>query len=235
MVTFNNMYDISGLVGILNLAKESVQSFFTQRKAVSDKAWEEVVLALDKLSELTTLHVRAVAEVTAPILNTGDIAETSRRYSLLINNPDFPQGYGTARGILAATRNIRTFQEPPVQEMVRAVLDDLYEFQYGVFTLGWDSYHVSDAIAECARIAANQPSDQRQIQGAGVPLILSYKELFKNGPTESIPEQTNSVSDIIKLVQAWCLAWQRYTQRKLYGGRGLNYSIGQLRMQRHDT
>jgi hypothetical protein len=220
------------LIGILKLAKETVGSFFAHRQTVANKAWDGVVLALDKVSELTTLHVKAVAEVTAPILSNGDIGETSRRYNLLINNPDFPQGYGEARGILDAAKRIPAFRDPAIQEMIRAVLQDLYEFQYGVFTLGWDSYHVSDAIAECARVAASSQVDPDQIALAGDPLIKSYTYLFEDESTQGIPARTNSISELIGLVKAWCQAWQRYIQRSLYGGRGLNYSIGQLRMQR---
>ncbi len=224
---------MSDILEILKFAKETVGSFFTQRKAVSDKAWDEVVLALDKLTELTTLHAKAVAEVTAPILTGSDIAETSRRYSLLVNSPDFPQGYGTARGILEATRDIRAFEDPSIQEKIRAVLSCLYEFQYGVFTLGWDSYCVSDAIAACARVAANQQPDSDQIARAGAPLIHSYTSVFKDAPTRDVPEQITTLPDLIRLVQAWCQAWQRYIQQRLYGGRGLNYSISQLRMQHY--
>jgi hypothetical protein len=159
--------------------------------------------------------------------------ETSRRYGLLINNPDFPQGYGAIRGILEATRNIRALQNASLQEKVRAVLDHLYEFQYGVFTLGWDSYHVSDAMSQCARVAADPESTPDRIAEAGSPLINSYRNLFKDSPTQDLPERTTTIADLTMLVQLWCQAWQRYIQRRLYGGRGLNYAIGQLKMQQY--
>jgi len=224
---------MSDFLELLKIAKDTVDSFFTQRKAVSSKAWEEVVLALDKLTELTTLHIKTVVEVNAPLLTFGDIAETSRRYSLLVNNPDFPQGYGTIRGILEATHAIRTFQGASTQEKVKAVLNDLFEFQYGVFTLGWDSYHVSDAIAACARIAGNPQSNADEIEHAGAPLILSYTNLFKDAPMHTTSQRTTSIPELISLVQTWCREWQRYIQRKLYDGRGLNYSVSQLRMQHY--
>jgi hypothetical protein len=220
------------IVGILKIAKESVEGFLSQRKDLANKAWDEVALALDKLSELTTLHIKAVAEVTAPIVNDGDIAETSLRYKLLINNPDFPQGYGIARGILEAARKNRTFQDASTKEKIQAVLDDLYHFQYGVFALGWDSYKVSDAIADCARIASNPQADLDQIARAGDPLVHSYGQLFGNS-LPGIPARATSITELISLSQRWCEAWQRYVQQMLYGGRGLNYSIGQLRMQRY--
>ena len=64
---------MSDIIEILKLAKDAVTSFVTQRHAATEKAWDQVVVALDKLSELTTLHTRAIDEVTAPLLNAETI------------------------------------------------------------------------------------------------------------------------------------------------------------------
>ena len=224
---------MSDVIEILRLAKKQIESFFTQRRLVAEKSWEEVILALNTLSELSNHHVKAVAEVTAPILEGGDLIETSRRYDLLVNNPDFPQGYDMVRGVLAATRSLPTFREASVQEKVRAVIDALYKFQYGVFTLAWDSYHVADAFREAARVAAREQPSADDVAGAAAPFIKTFTELFPDASNARPPKPPTTTAEMIAFLQWWCRSWQRYVQNTLYGGHGLNSAIGQLKMQRH--
>jgi hypothetical protein len=225
---------MSDIIELLKLAKGAITSLVTQKSAISNKAWDQVVLALDKLSELTTLHVKAINEVTAPVLDTADLLETSRRYSLLVNNPDFPQGYGALRGIVEGARGLSAFQDPHLQQRIRAVLDELYEFQYGAFRLDWDSYHIAAAFAEAARLiqSPQQPSPDEIAQKAA-PFLHSYSGLFKEAPNSHVEEPTTT-PEFVALVQTWCRAWQQYVQKRLYGGRGLNYAISQLKMQHYE-
>ncbi len=224
---------MSDLIAILGFAKDTVQAFFTQRRAVAEKSWDEVALALDTLSQLSNHHVKAIAEVTAPLLNRGDLVETSQRYGLLVNNPDFPQGYDMVRGLLAATRTLPAFREPAVQLKVQAVIEALYNFQYGAFTLAWDSYHVADAFADAARIAAEQQPAPEDVTRAAHPFIETFTGLFKPGPDEFNSPPPATLDALVALLQSWCKSWQRYVQRTLYEGHGLNSAIGQLRMQRY--
>ncbi len=224
---------MSDVIEILKLAKKTVDSFSTQRKSVTEKPWEEVALALDKLTELSSHHVKAVAEVTAPILSGGDLIETSRRYGLLVNDPFFPLGYDMIRGILVATRGIPTFQDPSLQEKMKAVFDKLYSFQYGVFTLAWDSYRVADAFAEAAQVAAHQQPSSDDIARAAAPFIKTFTGLFQDASEHAISKRPTTVADLVALLKSWCQSWQRHVQRTLYGGQGLNSAISQLKMQRY--
>ena len=217
---------------ILNLAGNIVGAFFTHRRAVTEKSWDELTLALDKLGELSAQHVKAVAEVTAPIIGKGDLIETSRRYSLLANNPDFPSGYDAIRGVLVATRNIPAFRDPPFQEKVRAVIDELYKFQYGVFTLAWDSYRVANAFSDAALIAAREQPSGSEIARVAAPFINTFTGLFEEISGNSEPPPPETVADLISLLARWCQSWQRYVQKTLYGGEGLNSKISQVKMQR---
>jgi hypothetical protein len=194
----------------------------------TDKTREHVNLALDHLADLINSHVKAVQDVTEPLLVREDIAETATRYRLLVNNPEFPQGYGTVRGTLEDARTLPAFQDPSLIDKIKAVLHELYNFQYGVFTLGWDSYGVSDAIAECAQVVANQHASPADFQRAAGPLVSTYRNLFKEPGSD--PELPPTSHGLIRLVTLWFQTWQRYVQRTLYGGRGLNYAISQLRM-----
>ena len=44
--------------------------------------------------------------------------------------------------------------------------------------------------------------------------------------------QIETVEDLVKLVSRWCSEWQRFVQRTLYGGRGLDFTIGKLELER---
>ena len=222
---------MSDIIEILRLAKKPIESFFTQRRLVAEKSWEEVILALNTLSELSNHHVKAIAEVTAPILNRGDLIETSRRYDLLVNNPDFPQGYDMIRGVLAATRSLPTFREASVKEKVQAVIDASVKFQYGAFTLGWDSYHVADAFREAARVAADEQPSADDVVRVTAPFIQTFTGLFQNASDARPPKPPTTTAEMIAFLQWFCRSWQRYVQNTLYGGQGLNSAIGQLKMQ----
>ncbi|MDM0053508.1 hypothetical protein, partial [Variovorax sp. J22R115] len=69
-------------VGLLKLAKESIESIFNRVSTAREKPWEGLTFALDRLTELVTLHVKAVAEVVTPLLNEANLPETARRYDV---------------------------------------------------------------------------------------------------------------------------------------------------------
>jgi hypothetical protein len=222
---------LTDIIEILRLAKDAVTSLVTQRNAAAGRAWDQVAVDLDKLSELATLHTKAIDAVTAPLINEGDLVKTSRLYNLLANNPDFPQGYGLILGALDATKDLKPFHKPELQERVKAVLDELYKFQYGAFRLDWDSYQIADAFAQSARLFADNGSSD-QISQAAAPFIHSHAGVFGQ-PADSLPNAPATPTELALLLQSWSKSWQRYVQNTLYGGRGLNYAIGQLKMQQY--
>jgi hypothetical protein len=46
---------VDDLVGLLKLAKESVESIFNRVSTAHEKPWDELTFALDKLTELVKL------------------------------------------------------------------------------------------------------------------------------------------------------------------------------------
>lgn len=222
-------------------AKETVQSLLSQWMTAREKSWEELILALDALSELSSDHVKAVAQVTAPILADGDLVETSRRYDLLVNNPDFPLGYGKIRGVLDGVLLVPAFRDPMLQERVRAVRDNLLTFQFAVFTLEWDSYKVADAIAEAARVSAMDDPSESKIEEIADLFLKTFTEVFREATNKQRdPEALKTIEELITLLQQWFTSWQRHVQRSLHGGLplrpgearsdGLGMAIGQLKM-----
>ena len=225
---------MSDLIEILKLAKETVGSLVGRKRVVAEKSWDDILLALDKLSDLSNQHVKAVAEVTGPLLANGNLLETSRRYNQLVNNPDFPQGYDEIRGILVAARKLPIFKDEAIQDHIRNVLDQLSKFQYAVFTKQWDSYRVADAVAEAAGLATCQEDvSPDSIARASKPFTSTFTGLFQEGTEPPIEDPPTTKEGLVALVQRWAQSWQRHVQRTLYGGKGLNSAIAQLKMQRH--
>jgi hypothetical protein len=202
-------------------------------RVAAEKAWDDVVMALGKLSELSSRHVKAVAEVAGPILTERNLLETSRRYSQLVNDDDFPVGYDEVRGILAATKSLPPFKAADIQALVQNVIARLQKFQLGVFTIRWDSHHVADAVAEAARVASSG-ADVSPDEIARAAQLFS--ELFTKLFQEPVPQLADPPTKdaLVDLVQRWFQSWQRHVQRSLYGGVGLNSAIAQLKMQRHN-
>lgn len=223
---------MSDLTGFLTLAKQTVADLIARRRAKIENSWDDVVATLDTLSELSNHHVKAIAEVTAPLVVEQNLLETSRRYAVLVNNPDFPQGYDEVRGILAAMRSLSTFEAATIQERIRTVIDRLTEFQYGVFTISWDSYRVCDAVAEAAKAITDPAPSAELIQQISQPFFTTFTGLFEETtpPFNGVPATKEA---LVGFLQRWFQSWQRHVQRTLYGGKGLNSAIAELKMQRH--
>ena len=228
------------LLGYLTLAKDIVASLLHRAAASREKPWDELTFALDKLTELVGVHVKAVAEVTAPILTEGDLGETARRYSLLVNNAEFPRGYDSIRGTLAAVGKLRGFQDDTHKELLRAVVDQLSSFQLGVFTLKWDSFKVSDGVTEAAKVAATNSPSEAEIMRVAAPFLLSFVGLFGPITQPPAPEPPKTKAELTALLQDWFKSWQRHVHRASYGGvstgtqpGGLGSAISQLKMARH--
>jgi hypothetical protein len=224
---------MSDLIEILKMAKDTVGSLVSRKRVVAEKSWDEVVLALDKLNELCNHHVKAVAEVTGPLVSEGNLLESSRRYAQLANNPDFPQGYDEIRGILAAAQKLPSFKGTATEEHIRSVLDELHNFQYAVFTPSWDSYRVADAFAEAAQVASSPEASPESIARTSDPFIKTFTGLFQEEAEPKVKDPPTTKEGLVVLIQRWVQLWQRHVQRTLYGGKGLSFKIAQLKMQRH--
>jgi hypothetical protein len=224
---------MSDFFELLRLAKETVGDLVGRKRVVAEKSWDDIVMALDKLSEISNHHVKAIAEVAGPLVTERNLLETSRRYMQLVNNPDFPQGYDEIRGILLATRTLSTFQAAAIQAHIQNVLDQLTKFQYGVFTISWDSYRVADAVADATRVATSDADVSPEIiEQASQPFVTTFTGLFQE--TMLLLEGTPKTKEaLLDLLQRWFQSWQRHVQRTLYGGKGLNSVIAQLKMMRH--
>jgi hypothetical protein len=224
---------MSDLIEIIKLAKETVDSLIGLKRFADEKSWDEVALALDKLNELSNHHVKAVAEVTGPLISGGNLLETSRRYSQLVNTPDFPLGYDEIRGILTAARNLPSFKGAIIQAHIQSVLDELSKFQYAVFSLSWDSYRVADAVAEAARVATSPEALPDSIARASDPFIQTFTGLFQEKAEPNVEAIPTTKEGLVALVRWWAQSWQRHVQRTLYGGKGLSSAVAQLKMLRH--
>ncbi len=233
----------STLIELLKLVPGIVTSLGDRLQAARDKPWEQISIALDLLEKLSSLHVKAVGQVTAPILEEGDILSTCRNYQALVNNPDFPAGYGTARGVLEAALSFDRFRKGTIRDKLKAVLAGLGEFQHAAFMLEYDSYRMADAFERAKELALLLAPGQPQSDPKVAELQQKVDDAFRGSFQWLAAEQGQQVSldvpplltsdAVVELVRTWCREWQRHVQRTLYGGRGLHYAIGQFRMERH--
>ena len=233
----------STLIELLKLVPGIVTSLGDRLQAARDKPWEQISIALDMLEKLSSLHVKAIGQVAAPILEEGDILSTCRNYQALVNNPDFPAGYGTARGVLEAALSFDRFRKGTIRDKLKAVLAELGEFQHAAFMLEYDSHRMADAFERARELglllAPGQPRPDSQVADLQQKVDDAFRGSFQwlaaeQGQQVSLDVPPLLTSDaVVELVRTWCREWQRHVQRTLYGGRGLHYAIGQLRMERH--
>jgi hypothetical protein len=233
----------STLIELLKLVPGIVTSLGDRLQAARDKPWEQISISLDMLEKLSSLHVKAVGQVTAPILEEGDILSTCRNYQALVNNPDFPAGYGAARGVLETALSFDRFRKGTIRDKLKAVLVELGGFQHAVFMLEYDSYRMADAFERARELglllAPGQPRPDSQVADLRQKVDDAFRGSFQwlaaeQGQPVPLDVPPLLTSDaVVELVRTWCREWQRHVQRTLYGGRGLHYAIGQLGMERH--
>jgi hypothetical protein len=135
------------IVDLLKLAEDIVGKYLTRLHEARERRWEQVLTALEMLTELTGLHVKAINEVVEPVVERRDLLETCRRYRLLVNNPDLPRGYGEARGVLEAALKLKQFRGGKIDDNpVKDVLTQLSKFQRAAFLLRLKSTTVVDML-----------------------------------------------------------------------------------------
>ena len=225
----------------LGALPEIITTLGDRLQAAKDRPWERILISLEVLEQLVNQHVKAIGLVTAPILETGDLLTTCENFRELVNNPDFPTGYGVVRGELEAALQFDQFRKGVVRDKLKTVLGELGQFQYAAFMREYDSYRVADVLELAERLwgllpaPGQQPLPSSQIAALQTQVRSAFKDILQGLPTEpqapaDIPDLLTS-EDVVSLIQNWCRKWQRHVQRTLYGGRGLNYAIGQLRME----
>jgi hypothetical protein len=230
------------LVELLSLVPGIIRALDGRLQSAKDKPWERILVSLESVEKLTRLHVKAVRIVTAPILETGDILGTCQNFQRLVNDPDLPTSYGTARGELEAALDFRQFQKGVIRDKLRTVLAELGRFQSVVFMREFDSYNMADVLERAEELWAllpahgESPSDSRVAElqtQVRKDFTFALESIAGQGQTSFDVPQLLTSGDVVNLVLTWCREWLRQVQRTLYGGRGLNYAVGQLRMEHY--
>lgn len=241
---------IGQITSILGIITQIVKEFRDRLQAAKDKPWEPILISLEMLEKLTSEHIKAIGIVTTPVLETGDIVSTHENFQKLVNNPDFPTGYGTARGTLEAAythssdRSIsfRQFEKGTTRDKLKKVLEELGRFQHAAFMLGVDSWGMADSLRRALELwsllsASGQPQPDSKIADLQTQVQNVFTDFFgwlalqQEQPLD-VP-QLLTPDDVVALVRTWGREWQRHVQRTLYGGRGLNHAIAQLRMEHY--
>jgi len=205
--------------------------------------------ALKLLEDLTTLHVKAIVYVCDPVLEKGDLLATARAYQQLVDNPDFPIGYGLVKGVLEPAYGMSEFKKPAVHEVIRDLLTQIHDFQTAGFMLGLGSGVAADSLKVVAELYeftqhvehsdAMNREDQERLRLLQAQAKERFDTMFgwlamqpgqPGQPAHLGSPEPRAAVDVVRLAQLWARQWKAHVQMTLYGGRGLHYSIGQLRM-----
>ncbi|WOO40346.1 hypothetical protein [Rubellicoccus peritrichatus] len=221
---------------LFELAKAVVEEVIERKREIKDSSWEELIEALDDLSEITRLHAEAIAEVTLPIEYSNDLLETAHRYSRLAKNPYFPQGYSAIRGTLESCLSAKMFKAEAIQSHLTKILDELSKFQEGAFLLSWDSFSISDAFAKSVDVYnSDSENDFHDFREEFQKFKGSYDVLMRETSKPDELEQPSTKEDLVAVLRSWCISWQRHIHNILYRGRGLNYEIHRLKKLKNFT
>jgi len=234
-----------GLGDVLRAIAELVSQYRERLDASREQKDAQVVTALRMLEELTALHVKAVVAVCVPVLEDGDIVTTASSYQHLVDDPAFPKGYGMARGILEQAYGLKEFRGS-YREAIQGVLLQLHAFQTAGFMLGYgsgvaaDSLNVARDFHELARqtedgASLGHPARER-FQTLQTDVSARFHAMFQwlaaqtGQQSDLATTQVSSAADVVHLGQAWARQWKTHVQNTLYGGRGLDYVIGRLKL-----
>jgi hypothetical protein len=176
------------------------------------------------------------------VVERRDLPETCRRYRLLVHNTELPRGYGEARGVLEAALTLKQFKGGGTDDNpVKVVLIQLYGFQYAAFLLKLSSHAVADMLERVEKLwsllsghdgVRADNSAQKLQQSVARDLIRMtdwLRALYPDAGLGEVPA-LESADDVVEATRIWCKSWQRHAEMTLYGGRGLNYAIGKLKM-----
>jgi hypothetical protein len=227
---------------LLKTAESLVSRYITRINAARERQWEQILAALEMLKELTGVHVKAINQVVEPVLERRDLLETCRRYRILVHNDDLPRGYGGALGVLKAALNMKQFKGRTGDDNpVNVVIVRLYEFQQAAFILKLSSHRVEDMLEHVeelwlllsGRDGVRSDSYIQQLrERAATELTEMMDWLRAEVPDAGLGEvpALDTPDEVVEATRTWCKGWQRHAEMTLYGRRGLNYAIGQLKM-----
>lgn len=227
---------------LLTLAGQAVANYAGRLRATRERRSQQLLAACDMLTELTGLHLKAIDEVVQPIVDRRDLLETLRRYRRLVNNDDLPRGYGEARGVLEAALKLKQFRGGTTEDNpLKVVLVRLAEFQQAAFLLELSSWSVADTLEDVEELWLSLPDDpgllatgrvrelQKKVSTSLEPMVEWLRRAYPDADL-ALPSALESREAVIEATRTWCKGWQRHVQTTLYGGRGLNYAVGALRI-----
>jgi hypothetical protein len=233
-----------GLGDVLRVIADLAKQYRDRLEATRDKKKDQLLSAAELLESMSALHVKAIVFVCKPLLENRDILATTRAYYELVDNPDFPIGYGLAKGVLEAAYGMKEFKR--VHEALGAILGQVHSFQTACFMLHLGSGVAADSLNDAAELytlssvaekgKTDPRADHDRIASLQRKVGMEFDTMFgwlaqqrKTVHAEPPPSISGS-DDVVRVSQEWARQWKSYVQETLYGKRGLHYYIGQLRM-----
>jgi hypothetical protein len=239
-----DLFNPTVIAALIGAAMGVFGTLITQWTAKRSRKWqtrdmqtEELYAALAQIEQLTVSHITAIGSVVMTLLMNNDFPGTFREYHAFVNDPKFPAGYDGAKGVLEQALRSGRFRKSPVQEKLKQAISELYGFQQIGFLLKLSSYNIADAMTHANKLLLQLTSPPEE--GASLSILSNeVMEEFKKALQElsgvgalpvELPTDLRTEADVLLLVKAFCQEWQRHAEMLLYGRRGLNRTLGELR------
>jgi hypothetical protein len=137
---------------ILAEASKIYEDYIRRKEEIQNNRIDNFYAMLDMVEKLSDKHMKAIKEVVSPISEKNDLLSTCRRYRKLINDQDFPNGYGWAQGVIEETKRVDPFKKEPVRTNLDRLSTKLAYFQWAVFVFQYDSYNVASFTNEAQQL-----------------------------------------------------------------------------------
>jgi len=248
---------VASLVPIRDLVKSvevHLDNYFKKKEQAKEDRLKELGFILNTLDEIVRLHLEAIDEVAAPILDENDFLTTYLRYKELVNNRDLPRGYARTKGFIKSAYSWPEAQKnKKFLEDMKKVRFETRNFQYAAFIIEpepdeapppgkagllcfpvLNHFSVNKDLFDLYSDPDTSKKDQisnlkSQILG-NFPTVFSFLQ-SKHGinPPEPVTKTIDTREDLISLNKEWFRAWQQSVHDELFSGDGIDAAISGLR------
>jgi len=253
-----DMTGIGSLISIealLNSVNVAIPRYLEQRETAKDQRLEQLRITLDFIKEISMLHLKAIHEVTKPLVVQHDFLTSYQLFHQLFNTTDFQNGYAEIYGILNEANGWpESSRNENFYTGLKKVRICVRNFQYGTFAISRDEAFRDEAHQGKAAIISSFPINEHfkrskllynvftdpnsRYEEDQIPQLR--QEILSNFSTafcyvQFMHEENNfppksctldSLDDFISLHSQWFIAWQRAAEMRLFADDGMYATIG---------
>ena len=240
---------------ILNSVKEATPRYLEQRVNAKDQRFEQLRITLDYIKDISILHLKAINEVTSPLVIHHDFLTTYQLFHRLVNNADLQNGYTEiAETLNEAKKWPESFENDNFYIGLKKIRLGVRNFQFGTFTISREDAFRSEAHPGKAAIISSFPIHEHFRRSkilydiftepnsnfeednisqfkheivSNFSTAFCYIQLMHEDQIHSPKSCTmNSLDDFISLHTQWFILWQQSAEMRLFSDDGMYATIG---------